>query len=76
VAKAYEDVTGSLAMIEGVTYGSDARHLVNVGNIPTVLFGPGDVRLCHRPDESVPVDDLVKATRVLALTITRFCGIH
>ena len=76
VAKAYEDATGSLARIEGVTYGSDARHLVNVGNIPTVLFGPGDVRLCHRPDESVPVDDLVKATRALALTITRFCGIH
>ena len=75
VAKAYENATGSPAIYEGVTYGSDMRHLVNVGNIPTILFGPGDVRLCHRPDENVPVDELLKATRTIALTITRFCGI-
>jgi acetylornithine deacetylase len=74
IAKAYEDATGSSAIYEGVTYGSDMRHLVNVGKIPTVLFGPGDVRLCHRPNENVPVDELIKATKSLALTITRFCG--
>ncbi len=76
LAKAYENATGSSAIYEGVTYGSDMRHLVNVGNIPTVLFGPGDVRLCHRPDENVPVDELIKAASTIALTITRFCGIQ
>ena len=74
VAQAYENVTGSQAIYEGVTYGSDMRHLVNVGNIPTILFGPGNVRLCHRPDENVPVDELLGAARTIAVTITRFCG--
>lgn len=73
VATAYRDVAGVVPVYEGVTYGSDMRHLVNVGNIPTVLFGPGDVRLCHRSDEHVPISDLVTATRTLALTILRFC---
>jgi acetylornithine deacetylase len=73
VAGAYRDVAGVTPIYEGVTYGSDMRHLVNVGKIPTILFGPGDVRLCHRPDEHVPIRDLVIATRTLALTILRFC---
>jgi acetylornithine deacetylase len=57
-----------------MTYGADMRLLVNVGGIPTVLYGPGDVRDAHRPNESVAIADLQTATRVLALTALRFCG--
>ena len=57
-----------------MTYGADMRLLVNEGQTPTVLFGPGDVRNAHRPDEYVPVDELVVAVRTLALTALRFCG--
>jgi len=73
-AASYADVTGSAAPLEGMTYGADMRLLVNVGGIPTVLFGPGDVRKSHRPDEYVPVADLMVAARALALTALRFCG--
>jgi acetylornithine deacetylase len=71
---AYDDVTGTAARVEGVTYGADMRLLINEGNTPTVLFGPGDVRNAHRPDEYVPVTELVIAARTLALTALRFCG--
>lgn len=67
-------VCGRDLSIEGVTYGADMRLLVNDGGIPTVLFGPGDVKLAHRPDERVPVEQLVQATRTLALAALRFCG--
>lgn len=60
--------------LEGVPYGSDLRHLVLEAGIPTVLFGPGDVRRAHAPDESVAIGDLVSTMRVLALTALRFCG--
>jgi acetylornithine deacetylase len=60
--------------VEGVPYGADMRLLVNEGGIPTILFGPGDVRQSHRPDEFVPLDDLLLATRALALTVLRYCG--
>jgi len=71
---AFENVTGAVARLEGMTYGADMGLLVNVGHIPTVLFGPGDVRVSHRPDEYVPVEELGTAVRTLALTALRFCG--
>jgi acetylornithine deacetylase len=74
VCGAYGDVTGTAARVEGMTYGADMRLLVNEGDTPTVLFGPGDVRNAHRPDEYVPVAELVTAVRTLALTTLRFCG--
>jgi acetylornithine deacetylase len=74
VAAAYADVSGAQPVFEGMTYGADMRLLANEGGIPTVLFGPGDVRNSHRPDEFVPVADLEAAARSLALTALRFCG--
>ncbi len=65
---------GDPLRIAGATYGSDARLLTNHGGTPAVLFGPGDVRRSHRPDEDVAVVELVAAARVLALTALRFCG--
>jgi acetylornithine deacetylase len=74
VTGAFEDATGQASRVEGMTYGADMRLLVNVGDTPTVLFGPGNVRASHRPDEYVRVRDLVAAVRTLALTAIRFCG--
>lgn len=74
VAGAYEQVSGHQPRLQGMTYGADMRLLVNEGNTPTVLFGPGDVRVAHQPDEFVPVADLITATQTLALTALRFCG--
>jgi acetylornithine deacetylase len=74
VAGAYADVTGATARLEGMTYGADMRLLVNVGDTPTVMFGPGDVRVSHRPDEFVPIADLMAVTQALALAALRFCG--
>ena len=71
---AIEDVIGAPPRIEGMTYGADMRLLVNEAQIPTVLFGAGDVRNAHRPDESVPIDELLIVARVLALTAMRFCN--
>ena len=70
---AIADVTGHTPRVEGMTYGADMRLLVNDGNIPTVLFGPGNVRHAHRPNEFVPVEDLLTTARVIALTALRFC---
>ncbi|MGE3798701.1 MAG: M20/M25/M40 family metallo-hydrolase, partial [Thermomicrobiales bacterium] len=59
----------------GVTYGADMRHFVHAGNIPCVMFGAGDVRLAHAPDESILLDDLFTATATTAVLIVQWCGI-
>ena len=43
--------------------------------ISTIAFGPGDIAEAHAIDESVPVDELVRAAQVLALAAMRFCGL-
>jgi acetylornithine deacetylase len=72
-AVAFEEISDQPAHQQGMTYGADMRLLVNEGNIPTIMFGPGDVRKAHQPDEFVPLADLKICTRTLALTILRFC---
>jgi acetylornithine deacetylase len=74
VADAFAEVTGSKATLRGMTYGADMRLLVNEADVPTVLFGPGDIRRAHQPDEFVTIEDLEVTTRTLALAVLRFCG--
>lgn len=76
VSDSYRTATGDRPIIRGMPYGADMRLLVNEGDTPTVIFGPGDVRRAHAPDEFVPIADLEVATRTLALTILRFCGVR
>lgn len=74
VGAAFQCATASAAHFEGMTYGSDMSMLANVGQTPALLFGPGDVRHAHRPDEYVPIADLLTVTRTLAISALRFCG--
>jgi acetylornithine deacetylase len=76
VCDAAGDVLGHAPAVRGMPYGCDLGLLVNVGAIPTVVFGPGDVRDAHRPDEFVEVADLAKAAGVLAVTALRYCGVR
>jgi acetylornithine deacetylase len=72
---AAEAVTGAAPLVEGVPYGADMRLLINLGGVPTVLFGPGDVRVAHMPDEHVPIGELRAAAEALVLAALRFCGV-
>lgn len=74
VSAAHRDVTRGPAPRErGAPYGSDLR-LYNGAGIPTLHYGPGDVRLAHSPEESVPVAELVTVTEALVLALVRACS--
>jgi acetylornithine deacetylase len=74
LAGAHRRVTGTTPEVRGAPWGSDIRLLTDIGGIPALHYGPGDVRLAHGPDESVPVADLVTVTRTLVMLIARACG--
>jgi len=71
LAAAAEAVLGRRPPFVGVPYGSDMRLLVHQGGTPTVLFGPGDVRVAHAADEQVDLAEVVACARVLAAWVTR-----
>jgi acetylornithine deacetylase len=73
LAGAHRRVTGRTPEVIGAPWGSDIRLLADLGGIPALHYGPGDVRLAHGPDESVPVADLVTVARTLVMLIARAC---
>jgi acetylornithine deacetylase len=54
---------------------TDGRHLTNFGGVPCINFGPGDIGICHSPQESLPVDDLITGATWVALFLARSLGI-
>ena len=70
-----ERVLGEKIEAHGVPLYTDARHYCDAG-IPTVLYGAGPRTLeeanGHRADENLKLDDLAKATEVVALTLLDF----
>ena len=76
VADAVEVVTRHRPAEAAAPYGSDLRLYTGVGGIPTLHYGPGDVRLAHAPRESVPLAEVVEVARALALVAARRLGAH
>ncbi|MEV7342842.1 ArgE/DapE family deacylase [Streptomyces sp. NPDC093544] len=57
----------------GAPYGSDLR-LYAAAGIPTLQFGPGDIRVAHSAQEQVSLAETVHVTRTLILTALRTVG--
>jgi len=60
----------------GTPYGSDLRLMTNIGGVPTVHYGPGDVGLAHAPRESAPIPELLAAARALTLIALEHRGVR
>ena len=72
LAKNAREVLGIDVFAHGVPLYTDARHYGAAG-IPTVLYGAGPRTLeeanGHRADENLLLDDLYKATEIVARTL-------
>jgi succinyl-diaminopimelate desuccinylase len=46
----------------------DHKHVARIADVPhCVAYGPGALELAHQPDEYCDIDDLINATKVIAL---------
>jgi acetylornithine deacetylase len=71
LAAVVEDVLGRRPPMTGEPYGADMRLLIDHGNTPTVIFGPGDKRLAHAANEWVSISEVVDCARVLVAWLVR-----
>lgn len=69
-------VRGAPAKIWGPPYGSDVRVFIYDERIPAVNFGPGDFRVCHKPDEFVPVDEVMDCGRIVMGAVLDLLGVE
>ncbi|MDA7948777.1 MAG: ArgE/DapE family deacylase [Hyphomicrobiaceae bacterium] len=69
----FKEVTGKDPEISGRQGAADTRFLINNGDTPTVIFGPGPTAVMHANDEYVDIDDYMTAIKVYALSICEWC---
>jgi acetylornithine deacetylase len=72
---AVADAGGGVAEERAVPAGTDLR-LYTAAGVPTLHYGPGDLRLAHSPREMVAVAEVVTAARAFALLALRSCGVR
>ncbi|MFX1566703.1 MAG: M20/M25/M40 family metallo-hydrolase, partial [Promethearchaeota archaeon] len=58
-----------------VPYATDGRLLRRAGIESTVVYGPGNMFYAHTSDENVAIDDLLKVTKVYAISAIRYLGV-
>lgn len=75
VRSAHATILGSEPEIIAYSAGTDMRLFTEIGNIPTCVYGAGDVTLAHRPEEFIEISDLLTAVEVLTQLIIDWCRI-
>ena len=53
----------------------DLRHLVNQGNIPSIIFGPGTIAQAHKPDEHIDLAEYLDCIDHLIDFIPAWCNL-
>jgi succinyl-diaminopimelate desuccinylase len=75
LARSIEAILGRPAVQVASPGTYDHKHVDRIGGIrDCVAYGPGILDLAHQPDEWCGIDDLVNATKVLALSILDLTG--
>jgi acetylornithine deacetylase/succinyl-diaminopimelate desuccinylase family protein len=75
VHQCVRDANGPNLPLGGWSAACDGGFIARDAKVPVVVLGPGSVaNQAHRPDESVPLQDLVVAARTYALCALRLLG--
>jgi len=54
----------------------DQKYVVNQGNMDQcIVYGPGPLRMAHKVDEYVEVEDLKNSAKIMALSSIKLLGI-
>jgi acetylornithine deacetylase len=62
--------------LSGFPAGCDGVYLSEIGKMPVIILGPGNVRQAHTIDEFIELDQFFKAIKVYANLIVRWVGVE
>jgi succinyl-diaminopimelate desuccinylase len=74
VAAAHTAVYRAPPALGGVPGSTDGTILARDAGVSVVVYGPGDKRIPHQPDEFVELADVIGAARVYIVAALRFFG--
>jgi succinyl-diaminopimelate desuccinylase len=75
VDRAIRRVLGRPAELVASPGTYDHKHVKGIAGIPhCIAYGPGELEMAHQPDEYCRIDDLVNATKVIAVSTLDLMG--
>lgn len=72
----FKQVMGKSPQIEAAPWGTDGGLLTTVGNIPTVVFGPGVTKMAHQANEYIETNNVRQCAEVIAATLIEWCNVQ
>lgn len=73
--KSYQYVYKNEPIIEASPWGTDGGLFSHIKQIPTIVFGPGETKVAHYPNEYIDLDELFSCAEVIAYTLLDWCGV-
>jgi acetylornithine deacetylase len=71
----YHSVLREVPTIEASPWGTDGGLLTELGETPSIVFGPGVTEMAHFPNEYIELNRVFAAAEIIALTLMDWCGI-
>ncbi len=66
--------SGRKSEVYGWNVSCDAALYVKEAGIPTIVYGPSDIREAHGSGEKIKYSEVIDGAKALALAIMRWCG--
>ncbi len=73
LARAYREILGNDPEVTSMSTACDMRLLLKDAQIPTVVFGPGSMGKAHSSNESISLSEVVKAAKIIAVSVLLWC---
>lgn len=74
LSTSFLDVMESQPTLAGFPAGCDLSLLQKYGGVPGLVFGPGNCTVAHSSNEHVPIEEVVNAAKIVAISVLRWCG--
>ncbi|MES9682294.1 peptidase [Gottfriedia acidiceleris] len=72
----YLETTKQSPIVEAAPWGTDGGLFTQILNIPMIVFGPGETKVAHYPDEFIDLDQMFLAAEIIACTLIDWCGVE
>lgn len=71
----FSEIEGELPVIEASPWGTDGGLFTQIADVPTIVFGPGETKVAHYPNEYIEIDKMIAAAKIIACTLLDWCEV-
>ncbi|MBY0596050.1 peptidase [Bacillus bingmayongensis] len=71
----FAQIEGRSPIIEASPWGTDGGLFTQIVDVPTIVFGPGETKVAHYPNEYIEVDKMIAAAKIIACTLLDWCEV-